>query len=127
MRAVIEATLVLTLSLVVTLLILAAIFARHPLGAIDTVLDDPDISPAVFVRGEHDRPEKSGDQRRTETGAAEKAEECPYLAALPAATACPAAPESPDRKSVVRNPVLFRQTRPSLLYRRVSRTRVFPD
>ena len=94
MRAVIEATLVLTLSLVVTLLILAAIFARHPLGAIDTVLDDPDISPAVFVRGEHDRPGKSGDQRRTDTGAAESAEACPYLAALAAATECPAAPES---------------------------------
>ena len=94
MRAFIEATLILALSLVVTLLILAALFARHPLGAIDTSLDYPDISPAVFVRGEHDRPGKSGDQMRTESGAAERAEECPYLAALAAATACPVAPES---------------------------------
>lgn len=94
MRTIIEATLVLTVSLFVTLFILVALFARHPLGASEIAFNDPVISPAVLIEDAYASPGRNGVQiqPRTHTGAG--SEQCPFLAALAAASACPAAPES---------------------------------
>jgi hypothetical protein len=61
MRDFIKATFVLAASLAVTLLILGAIFARHPLGASALTLEYPVVEPAVFVDGTHSRPGRIGD------------------------------------------------------------------
>lgn len=95
MRDFIKATFVLAASLAVTLLILGAIFARHPLGASALTLEYPVVEPAVFVDGTHSRPGRIGDaQMRSGTDDGSEVEQCPYLEAVAAATACPVAPET---------------------------------
>ena len=93
MRTIFEAALILTLSVVLTLLIMAAIFPRHALGGGAPALDSPTIQPAVFVYGTHERPGTAASPLIP--GAADQASvpACPYLAALAAASKCPAAPE----------------------------------
>jgi len=93
MRSTLEATLILTLSVVLTLLIMAIIFPSHALGGGAPALHSPSIQPAVFVHGIHDRPGTM--ESPLKPGAAGQTIEttCPYLAALAAATQCPASPE----------------------------------
>ena len=93
MRSTIEAALILTLSVVVTLLIMAVIFPRHALGGGTPALQSPSIQPAIYVYGTHERPGTV--QSPSIPGAQDHATEivCPYLAALAAASKCPAAPE----------------------------------
>jgi len=93
MRSTIEATLILALSVVLTLLIMAVIFPRHALGGDAPALQSPTIQPAVFVHGTHVRPGTADPLLKT--GAADQAIEvgCPYLAAVAAASKCPASPE----------------------------------
>jgi hypothetical protein len=96
MRAYIEAILVLAISLTITLLILAAIFARHPLGANDFAFAYPEISPAVFVEGSHVRPGSSAEPELPTAADGVPTDHCPYLAGLAAATPCPGIPEDLD-------------------------------
>jgi hypothetical protein len=93
MRSTLEATLILTLSVVLTLLIMAVIFPRHAFGGGAPALQSPSIQPAVFVHGIHDRPGTA--ESPLKPGAAGQTIEtaCPYLAALAAASQCPASPE----------------------------------
>lgn len=98
MRAFIEASLVSTLSLVITLLILAVIIPRHPLGG-GIALETPALSPAVFVEGTNERPGRIADKLHPRTPQPLPTDLCPYLAALAAASACPALPEKPSESS----------------------------
>jgi len=93
MRSTLEATLILTLSVVLPLLIMAIIFPSHALGGGAPALHSPSIQPAVFVHGIHDRPGTA--ESPSNPGAAGQAAvtACPYLAALAAASHCPASPE----------------------------------
>jgi hypothetical protein len=96
MRAFIEAILVLAMSLTVTLLILAAIFARHPLGASDFAVVYPEVSPAVFIEGSHVRPGSSTDPEQPNAIDGVPTDHCPYLAGLDATTECPGMLEDLD-------------------------------
>jgi hypothetical protein len=93
MRTFIEATLVLTISVGVTLFVLVAVFPGHPLGANDIAFDAPVVSPAVFVEDMHDRPGSFGERMGTRSRDGSGSEQCPYLAALAAADSCPALPQ----------------------------------
>jgi hypothetical protein len=94
MRTFIEATLVLIVAIALTLAIMAVIFPRHALGGLDRAVESPTtIWPAVFIDSTHDRPGSSGDATDRKFAGQGKSDECPYLAALAAASKCPAAPE----------------------------------
>jgi len=93
MRAFIEASLVLMVSIVLTLLIMAAIFPRHALGGSEPAVDSPRIWPAVFIYGVHDRPGTAGGRLAPRFAGQTESHGCPYLAALAAASACPATPK----------------------------------
>lgn len=89
MRSAIEATLVLSLSIVLTVLIVAFIFPRHALGSADPVLTPPTIQAAVFVHGTHDRPGSLDLRSAPQNFDPAQVAGCPYLAALAAASRCP--------------------------------------
>ncbi len=93
MRSTIEATLILTLSVVLTLLIMAVIFPQHALGGSAPALQPPSIQPAVYVYQTHDLSGTA--ESPSNPGAIDPAteSECPYLAARGAASKCPAVPE----------------------------------
>ena len=74
----IEASLVLSLATVVTLLVLAMILPSHPRFAPGYTIDSSAYEPAVFVDGIHSRP-----------GAVDTSRLCPYLARLQATSRCP--------------------------------------
>jgi len=93
MRSTIEATLILTLSAALTLLIMAVIFPRHALGGGAPALDAPSIQPAVFVHGTHERPGTATSPLKPRVADQAAVTACPYLAALAAASKCPASPE----------------------------------
>jgi hypothetical protein len=93
MRAFIEASLVLMISIVLTLLIMAVIFPRHALGGGKPAVDFPRIWPAVFIYGIHDRPGTGGGPLAPRFADRTESTGCPYLAALAAASMCPAAPQ----------------------------------
>jgi len=90
MRQALEATLILTISAVLTLLIMIAAFPRHVLGGAASTAPSPDIEPAVFVFGVHDEPGNAVSP--TVPGTVQRSQDagCPYLAALAAASGCPA-------------------------------------
>jgi hypothetical protein len=89
MRKLIEASLVLSLSVVLTLLIMAFIFPRHVLGGGDQMLEPTAIRPAVFVEGTHHRPGWPGSPSAPKIADQNEGLGCPYLAALEAASRCP--------------------------------------
>jgi len=93
MRPTIEATLVLTLSVVLTLLIMAVIFPQHALGGGAPALQPTSIQPAVLVYQTRERPGTA--ESRSIPGAEDQATgfACPYLEARAAASKCPAAPK----------------------------------
>jgi hypothetical protein len=93
MRQFIESSLVLVFAILLTVVIMAAIFPRHLLGGLDHEVESPTILPAVFIDSTHDRPGSSGDATDRKFAGQGKSDECPYLAALAAASKCPAAPE----------------------------------
>jgi hypothetical protein len=97
MRRFIEASLVLTLSLVITLIVMAVTFPRHALGGGQPALESPRIWPAVFVHGIHDRPGTDGSTPFLQFADRVPSSRCPYLEALAAASKCPAAPEQRTR------------------------------
>ncbi len=90
MRSAIEATLILGLSIVLTVLIMAVIFPRHALGSADQVLTPPTIQAAVFVHGLHDRPGSVDLRSAPQSLDRAQVAGCPYLASLAAASRCPA-------------------------------------
>lgn len=90
MRKTIEASLVLSLSLVITLLVVAMVVPRHSALGQRPAVDGSMIRPAVFVEGIHHRPGEVGSgpscpfmSPRTD------GRECPYLAAIAAESRCP--------------------------------------
>ena len=91
MRSTTEATLILTLSVVLTLLIMGVIFPRHALGGGAPAIQSSAIVPAVFVYGTHNVPD--ADHPPTKPGTSDRAtkSECPYLAARARALKCPSA------------------------------------
>jgi len=97
MRQFIEASLVLTLSIVITLIIMAVIFPRHALGGGQPVLNSPGIWPAVFIYGIHDRPGTDGSIPFLQFADRIPRSRCPYLEALAAGSRCPATPEPQTR------------------------------
>ncbi len=90
MRSAIEATLILGLSIVLTVLIVAVIFPRHALGSADQILRPPTIQAAVFVHGLHDRPGSVDLRSAPQSFDRAQVAGCPYLASLAAASRCPA-------------------------------------
>lgn len=90
MRSALEATLILSLSIFVTLLVMAVVFPIHALGGGEQGLDAPAIQPAVFVHGVHDRPGSAGSTSAPQLDGRNQKTVCPYLAALAAASGCPA-------------------------------------
>ena len=96
MRSFVEASLVVFFSLVVTVLILAVIIPRHPLVDGNLAVEPPAMSPAVFVEGTHERPGRTGNGLHPRITQEQQTVLCPYLIALAAASACPAAPERPS-------------------------------
>jgi hypothetical protein len=92
MRTFIEASLVLAVAVVLTLAIMAVIFPRHVLGGGQQALESRGLRPAVFVYGTHDRPGAGGGAPPARFDNRMKNTRCPYLAALSAASKCPAAP-----------------------------------
>ena len=90
MRPAIEATLIATFSVALTLLIIAAVFPRHVLGGGATTLEAPDIQPAVFVHGVHDRSGIAFSPAAPNSPEQADGSFCPYLRALAAASDCPA-------------------------------------
>lgn len=90
MRQALEAMLILTISVVLTLLIMAAVFPRHVLGGAASTAPSPDIEPAVFVFGVHDEPGAAVSPTVPGTVQRSRDAECPYLAAVAAASGCPA-------------------------------------
>ena len=90
MRSALEATLIMSLSIFLTLLVMAVVFPVHALGAGEQGLDAPAIQPAVFVHGEHDRPGPAGSTSAQQLDGRNQKAVCPYLAALAAASGCPA-------------------------------------
>jgi hypothetical protein len=94
MRALIDATLLLSLSIALTLLILIVIFPRHALGGGGPELQSTAVQPAVLNDGNHNRPGLTDDSTNPGLAEGERRGHCPYLAALAAPTACPARPGS---------------------------------
>lgn len=94
MRPAIEAALVSSLSIALTVLIMAVVFPIHALGGGASSLEAPSVQPAVFVHGTHERP--GAGMSPTDSGATGEAagSACPYLAAVAAASKCPMAPKS---------------------------------
>jgi hypothetical protein len=90
MRQALEATLILTISAVLTLLIMAVVFPRHVLGGAASMNPSADIQPAVFVFGVHDEPGTAVSPTVPGTIHRSRGAGCPYLAALAAASGCPA-------------------------------------
>lgn len=78
LRKAIEASLVLSLATVITLLVLSMILPSHPRFAPDRTIGSSACVSAVFVKGIHARP-----------GAADAPGLCPYLARPEAASRCP--------------------------------------
>ena len=97
MRRFIEASLVLTLSIVITLIVMAVTFPRHALGGGRPALESPRIWPAVFVHGIQDRPGSDGGTPFLQFADRAPSSRCPYLEALAAASKCPATPEKHTR------------------------------
>ena len=90
MRKTIEASLVLSMSIVITLLVVVMVVPRHPVFVQRPAVDGSMIRPAVFVEGIHHRPGEVGNapscpflSPRTDGG------ECPYLAGIAATSRCP--------------------------------------
>ena len=94
MRAFSEAIVVLSVSLAITLLVLGAIFVKHPLGAETFAPIAPVVSPAVFIEGSHDRPGSAAKPMHPTSTDGIDLKSCPFLAGLAAATGCPATPEN---------------------------------
>ena len=92
MRKIIEASLVLVLATTFTLVILAVIFPRHLRGGEQPALENTRTWPAVFVYGTDDRPGTGGGSTDPRFVDQEGRTACPYLAALAAASKCPATP-----------------------------------
>lgn len=93
MRPFVEASLVLIVATALTLAIMAVIFPRHALGGLHQTVEPPTIWPAVFIDGTHHRPGTDGNATDRRLAAQGDSGECPYLAALAAASQCPAAAE----------------------------------
>ncbi len=91
MRRFFEASLVLTISVVVTVAIMVVIFPTHARGG-EAGLEVPTIAPAVLIYGSHDRPNNGGAVLAPSLSDRSEMAACPYLAARAAATKCPAAP-----------------------------------
>ncbi len=93
MRSTIEATLILTLSVVLTLLIMAVIFPRHALGGGASDHQKSSIEPAIFVYGTHAVP--GTNQSPTAPGAEDRTteSECPFLADRAKTQKCPVNPK----------------------------------
>jgi hypothetical protein len=93
MRKIIEASLVLSFAILLTVVIMAMIIPKHARGGNQPAPESASIWPAVFVSGTHQRPGSAGcpaDPKSADTSATAV---CPYLAALAAPSKCPAAPE----------------------------------
>jgi hypothetical protein len=111
MRQIIEASLVLVFAILLTVVIMAVIFPRHALGGLNAAAESPRNQPAVFIHSTSERP-GTGDCG-TDQSFADRGQkiECPYLAALTAASKCPAAPERSDGLTCPYREQLERQLR----------------
>jgi hypothetical protein len=92
MAKLIEASLTLTLSIVITLIIMAVIFPHHLRGGAMPEAELTDVVPAVFVYGTHERPGTVAQPDTPDLSNLARSSGCPYLAALAAASSCPAFP-----------------------------------
>jgi hypothetical protein len=92
MRKFIEASLVLVFAMMLTLVIMAVIFPRHVLGGGRPTHQNSKTLPAVFVYGTHEQPGSNGSSMDTRIADQRDSTGCPYLAALAAASKCPATP-----------------------------------
>jgi len=90
MRRFFEASFILTLSIVFTVLIMVVIFPRHARGGAEPALEGPGIAPAVFIDGTHHRPGTPGATKAPTFADQVKGAGCPYLAAMAAGSSCPA-------------------------------------
>ena len=91
MRKTIEASLVLSLSVVIALLVVVIVIPRHPVLGQRPAVDGSMIRPAVFVEGIHHRPgEAATGQSCPFIFPRTDASECPYLGAIAAGSRCPA-------------------------------------
>jgi hypothetical protein len=96
-RTIIEASLVLLLAALSTLLIIAVVFPRHVLGGGQHATDSTRIWPAVFVEGTHARPGAGVGSEVPQLSDHNESNICPYLAALVLASKCPATHQIDDR------------------------------
>ena len=111
MRSTIEATLILTLSVFLTLFLTWLIFPSHALGGGAPAFQTSPIEPAVFVYGTHDVP--GAKQPPSAPGASDRttADECPYLASRATTETCPAMPE---QGATTACPFLLKKQQPEL-------------
>ena len=94
MRKFFEAAFVLIMSIALTVGIMFILIPKHARGGGHDVDDSPELQPAVFVHGTHDRPGTSASPAVPERSNQAQRGGCPYLEALAAASGCPATPES---------------------------------
>jgi hypothetical protein len=98
MRGLLEASLVSTISVVVTVAIMMAIFPRHArVGG--AAVEGSRITPAVLIDGPPDLPNSGGTVWAPSLSDRSGSAACPYLEALAAAGGCPATPRR-NRASV---------------------------
>jgi hypothetical protein len=90
MRKILEASLILSLSIVFTTLIMVVAFPEHARGGAEPTPEGPAIAPAVFIDGTHHRPGMHGATKAPTLAGQAESTGCPYLAALAAASRCPA-------------------------------------
>ena len=90
MRKTIEASLVLSLSLVITLLIIAMVVPRHPVFGQGPAVGGSLIRTVVFVEGIHHRPGESGAHPSCPfISPGTDGSGCPYLGSMAAGSRCP--------------------------------------
>ena len=89
MKKLVEASLILSLSIVCTVLVMSLVLPNHPLAA-DTPAGASGVQPAVFIDGMDTRVvPASGQERCPDMGDASASSVCPYLREVAASTACP--------------------------------------
>jgi hypothetical protein len=79
MKRLFEASAMCSLSIIVTVVAVAAVLSVHPRAAAEATVTENGIVPAVATAGVEETPADA---------------ECPYLAAIAASSACPALPEA---------------------------------